>query len=173
MQTSSEHSLPKNSTPAPPSGPKPSAPSAGHGLSKARRLLKRDEFQSVMGEAETSGRKFVTPCLIVFARPQPSATSGRMGIIASKKVGNAVRRNLAKRRIRESYRQLDPELTAGWDIVVIARAQTAVVAASVVDYHLGKALTKARKPAKTPNAAKSGQERRRRKPGKPSKKAGN
>ncbi len=47
----------------------------------------------------------------------------RVGFTCSKKVGNAVARNRAKRRLREVARAVLPELGhAGWDYVLIGRA---------------------------------------------------
>ena len=46
----------------------------------------------------------------------------RVGFTASKKIGNAVARNLAKRRLREVARALLPGLARpGWDYVLVAR----------------------------------------------------
>ncbi len=36
-------------------------------------------------------------------------------------MGGAVRRNRAKRRLREALRTLNPEIAAGWDLVLVAR----------------------------------------------------
>jgi ribonuclease P protein component len=48
-----------------------------------------------------------------------------LGLTASKKVGGAVQRNRARRRLREAARQLLPELgLAGVDYVLVARQQT-------------------------------------------------
>ena len=46
----------------------------------------------------------------------------RVGFTASKKIGNAVARNLAKRRLREVARAVLPGLgRPGWDYVLVAR----------------------------------------------------
>lgn len=45
----------------------------------------------------------------------------RIGITASKTVGNAVRRNRAKRRLRAVIHQAAAKLIPGWDMVLVAR----------------------------------------------------
>jgi len=68
----------------------------------------------------------VTPGFVLQARERredqtPNAI--RIGYTCSKKVGNAVARNRAKRRLREIARKVLPEHgRAGWDYVLIGRA---------------------------------------------------
>ena len=45
----------------------------------------------------------------------------RLGLTCGKSVGKAVVRNRAKRLMRESFRTLLPELSGGYDIVIVAR----------------------------------------------------
>ena len=52
------------------------------------------------------------------------AGSCRIGITASKKIGNAVQRNRARRVIREAFRQIKLPLKGGFDIVFVARTKT-------------------------------------------------
>jgi ribonuclease P protein component len=51
----------------------------------------------------------------------------RIGFTASKKIGNAVARNRAKRRMRAVVRAVLPELgQAGWDYVLVAKPQATI-----------------------------------------------
>lgn len=55
-------------------------------------------------------------------RPEEPATGIRIGYTCSKKVGNAVARNRAKRRLREIARAVLPRLgQPGWDYVLVGR----------------------------------------------------
>ncbi len=73
--------------------------------------------------------KAVTPSLILQAAPRPTASDAdlriRVGFTASRKVGNAVIRNRAKRRLRAAAAAILPRRgAAGTDYVLIARAAT-------------------------------------------------
>ena len=60
-------------------------------------------------------------------RVEASAPQPRYGITCSKKVGNAVARNRAKRRLRALANSVLPLLGRdGWDYVLIGRAQATV-----------------------------------------------
>ena len=52
-----------------------------------------------------------------------SAVSPYFGITTGVKLGNAVKRNRARRRIRELYRTNEARLAPGYDIVVVARTR--------------------------------------------------
>jgi ribonuclease P protein component len=45
----------------------------------------------------------------------------RLGLMTGRRLGNAVARNFARRRIREAYRRLKADLPAGFDFVCIPR----------------------------------------------------
>lgn len=66
------------------------------------------------------GRSAVSGCMVVYARPNRNAVN-RLGITAGTKLGCAVKRNRARRRIKESYRALEPLLKTGYDVVIVAR----------------------------------------------------
>jgi ribonuclease P protein component len=71
----------------------------------------------------------VAPGLILQAlrRDSGSEQRPRIGFTASKKVGNAIIRNRARRRLRAAVRQVMPvHAAAAHDFVVIARSTTAL-----------------------------------------------
>ena len=73
--------------------------------------------------AYARGKSYTTPALVMYVRKN-RAGSCRIGITASKKIGNAVQRNRARRVIRESFRQIKLPLKSGFDIVFVARTKT-------------------------------------------------
>ena len=82
-------------------------------------LCKRSDFV-----AASKAEKYVGKSIIVQARPN-SLQNIRVGYTASKRVGNAVKRNRAKRRMRAAVAEtLAFYGTSGTDYVLIGRAQT-------------------------------------------------
>ncbi len=73
--------------------------------------------------AYSRGRSYTNPALVMYVR-KTRAGSCRIGITASKKIGNAVERNRARRVIREAFRQIKLPLKGGFDIVFVARTKT-------------------------------------------------
>jgi ribonuclease P protein component len=94
------------------------------------RLKRRAEFLQVAA----ANRKWVAPGLILQVRRQPSPESEsddaarlepvRVGFTASRKVGNAVKRNRARRRLRAVAAEVLTKAEPGTDFVLIARAAT-------------------------------------------------
>mgnify|MGYP003829917949 CR=1 FL=1 len=88
------------------------------------RLRLRSSFLAV----QHRGRRLPGHNLVVYVLPRPlqdRQLRARMGLVVSKKVGNAVVRNRVKRWIRECYRRMDPPVPLGIDLVVIARPSEA------------------------------------------------
>jgi len=85
-------------------------------FSKDDRLLRRFEFLA----ATRKGRRYSTRFFLVFLLPNRLGRP-RLGIVVSKKVGNAVKRNFLKRRIREFFRLHKGRLPPSTDIVVVAK----------------------------------------------------
>jgi ribonuclease P protein component len=99
------------------------------------RLRSRREYSPV----QERGRRVSTKLLTVLALPN-AGPSDRLGIIASRKFGNAVVRNRAKRRLREVFRRREPDQPSTGsrtlDIVVIPRRESivAVLPAIAADF---------------------------------------
>ena len=58
--------------------------------------------------------------LRIFARPNDLAHA-RLGLSVSRRVGSAPRRNLIKRRLRESFRLLQHDFPRGYDLIIVVR----------------------------------------------------
>lgn len=85
---------------------------------KHRRLRRRPEFDRVFATGRRAHGRYLT----VVAAPNGTAEN-RLGIVASRKLGDAVRRNRAKRLIREIFRSQPQARRHGVDIVVIPRRE--------------------------------------------------
>ena len=70
----------------------------------------------------SKGRSAVTPFLVLYCRPN-RLDHNRLGVTVSTKPGGAVVRNRARRRIRELYRTHERMVSAGYDIVIVARTR--------------------------------------------------
>jgi ribonuclease P protein component len=82
-------------------------------------LTKRADFVCA-----SNARRQGTPGIHLQGRKRRDgeASGIRVGFTCSKKVGNAVARNRAKRRLREVAREVLPELGRdGWDYVLVGR----------------------------------------------------
>ena len=81
-------------------------------------LKQNHEFRRLYNK----GKSAVSPYFVIYCRGTGRAES-RLGITTGVKLGNAVKRNRARRRIRALYRTHEQELLAGYDIVVVARTR--------------------------------------------------
>lgn len=89
------------------------------GFLRVETLTKRADFLRA-----ARARRVVTPGFILQIRPRQDAGPVRVGFTCSKKVGNAVARNRAKRRLREIARLTLPgHAQPATDYVLIGRAE--------------------------------------------------
>ena len=73
------------------------------------------------------GKSAVMPSMVLYCRKNGRGTN-RVGVTASKKLGCAVVRNRARRRLRELYRLSQKEMAQGYDVILVARGRTAKIA---------------------------------------------
>ena len=85
-------------------------------MKRRHSLRGRLRFQQVRSE----GKSWAGPLLVLCALPNDSDTS-RIGFSVSRRLGNAVQRNRARRRLREALRRHLTSIASGWDLVFIAR----------------------------------------------------
>lgn len=83
---------------------------------RTARLRRSSRFR----EIRSSGR-WLSHRLLVLGLLANGLDSSRCGFSASKRLGNAVVRNRARRRMREAVRGYWPAVASGWDVVFAAR----------------------------------------------------
>lgn len=91
-------------------------------MTKPAVLNENKDFRRLYGR----GKSKVHPALVTYVQKNRVGYC-RVGITTSKKIGNAVARNRARRVIREGYRVLLPQIQGSYDIVFVARTKTTFV----------------------------------------------
>jgi ribonuclease P protein component len=86
-------------------------------FSRNQRLQHAWEFERTRRE----GQRLVKGCLILNWRFSDEQKIPRLGVVTSKKIGNAVVRSRARRLLREVFRLHQHALSRSTDIVLIAR----------------------------------------------------
>ncbi len=89
-------------------------------MRRAYRLRDSEDFRRV----RRLGRSWAHPLMVLFAAPNGEDRI-RVGVSVSKRVGGAVVRNRAKRRIRENVRVRLDSLIPGSDLLFIVRPAAA------------------------------------------------
>ena len=100
-------------------------------------LTKNHEFR----RAYAKGKNCVSQVVVVYVLKNRCAAV-RVGITTSKKIGNAVQRNRARRVIREAFRGISPEVRPGYDLIFVARGRTPFVKSTEVSKHMHRQLEK-------------------------------
>jgi len=86
-------------------------------LSKKQRLTQ----SALFSETFAQNRKWVGRNMVLWLR-SGEGTSLRLGVITSKKVSlRANQRNLARRHLREAYRNLRPYFSGNFDVILVGR----------------------------------------------------
>lgn len=81
-------------------------------------LKQNHEFRRLYNK----GKSAVSPYFAIYCR-KTGRDQSRLGITTGVKLGNAVKRNFVRRRIRELYRTNEHKLIPGYDLVVVARTR--------------------------------------------------
>jgi len=122
-------------------------------LAARNRLRTSTDFSTTVRSGVRNGRRNVVLYAAALAADEPS----RIGFIVSKSVGNAVVRNLVKRRLREAGALSLQKYGSGFAIVV--RALPAAAEASwdqlLIDYDAALETTMKRLGSRLPRAASS------------------
>ena len=94
----------------------------GIGVAPDRRLQRHQRLTSAADFEETyaQGKSGATRTLVMWLRHGPGA-SLRLGVVASRVIGNAVHRNRAKRRLREVWRLNRSQFKGDVDVILVAR----------------------------------------------------
>ena len=91
-------------------------------------LTENHEYKRVYAR----GKSAVRPALVLYCLRNKKVKQARVGITASKKIGNAV--------LRESIRALYPQLKPGYDFVLVSRGRTPFANYQIVSSQLKSAL---------------------------------
>ena len=79
-------------------------------------LRRKCDFSAIYKKGKSVGDRYV----VLFYRKN-NLPYNRLAYLASKKVGNAVKRNRARRLMKESFRLTNLEIPTGYDLIFIAR----------------------------------------------------
>lgn len=90
-------------------------------VKRAHRIRKTDQFLRVRRD----GRQWSSSFLILNAAPTRHRVS-RCGFITGKRIGKAVDRNRARRRVREAVRIIFDRIVPGWDLVFVVRSSALI-----------------------------------------------
>jgi ribonuclease P protein component len=77
------------------------------------------------------------------AAPATSTSTLRIGIAASKKIGNAVTRNRIRRRLKSILRELAANVAPGTDVLISVRAAAATASSATLRAALTECLVRA------------------------------
>lgn len=110
-------------------------------LSKEYRLKNKFDFKKIY----KYGKTVVNPYMVMYFLVKSSIEEEcpRVGFSVSKKLGNAVKRNKIKRRMRETVKAYLPLITIDADIIFIARKRIIGIAFIDIEKNMFKLFKKA------------------------------
>lgn len=102
-------------------------------------LRRKDDFTNIYRKGKSVGERF-----IVLFYKKNNLSYNRTAFLASKKVGNSVARNRARRLMKENYRFLKTDIKDGYDLIFIARNTINDKKAYDVEKSMKRAISKAK-----------------------------
>ena len=108
-------------------------------LRRASRLGQNRDFARVRQQ----GERLIFGCLIANWHRLPDGALPKLGVVTSRRIGNAVARSRARRLLRESFRQHQHELSRPVELVLVARNSIAGTKFADVDRDFVAALNRA------------------------------
>jgi ribonuclease P protein component len=109
-------------------------------LGRASRLAQSRDFMRL----RTRGERLALGCLIANWNRLPDGARPKLGVVTSKKIGNAVARSRARRLLRESFRLHQHEFAQPVEIILVARNSIARKKFADVEKDFLAALKRAR-----------------------------
>ena len=98
-----------------------------------QRIRRPAEFRRVFARGKRMSGAYVSVAIL-----RNELSFLRVGLSVSKRVGNAVTRNLVKRRMRHAL--ADMNVAGGWDVIVTAKPQASNVSYAILDEAMQKSL---------------------------------
>ena len=91
-------------------------------MKKTVTIKQNHEFRRLYNK----GQSAVSPSMVIYCRKSRFAHN-RLGITVSTKLGCAVKRNRARRRLRELFRLAQPKMKQGYDVILVARTRAVTI----------------------------------------------
>lgn len=121
-------------------------------MRRRNRLRESDRFQSVRRLGKSHKGRLV---ILIYLRN--GLDYSRFGFSASRRVGNAVQRNRARRLMRESVRLQFADIATGWDVIFLARTHIVGATFAEVDADCRRLLQQANLLQQTPSSSQVSQ----------------
>ena len=110
----------------------------GNVMLKRDILRRKEDFDLIYKKGRSVGERY-----IVLFYMKNGLSYNRIAFLASKKVGNSVKRNRARRLMKENYRFLGENIREGYDLIFIARNTINGKKAGDVGKSMNRAVSKA------------------------------
>lgn len=108
-------------------------------LGRTSRLAQSRDFARL----RQRGERLALGCLIANWNQLPEGSRPKLGVVTSKKIGDAVARSRARRLLRESFRQHQHEFSQPVELVLVARNSIAGKSFAAVEKDFLAALKRA------------------------------